>query len=57
MVQTSHSAFRMLLTTPGLLYRSIRVARPLSEEKGTGKEVSVDDRITGGSEEQAIGRF
>lgn len=47
----------MFLTSPDLLYRSIRVAKPLSEEKGTGKEVSVDDRITGGSEEQAIGRF
>lgn len=47
----------MFLTSPDLLYRSIRVAKPLSEEKGTGKEVSVDDRITGESEEQAIGRF
>lgn len=41
----------MLLTSPDFLYRSICVARQLSEEKGTGKEVSVDDRITGGSED------
>lgn len=53
----------LLLTTPDLFYECIyltwsvfRKLNSLLEEKAIGDEVSMDDRITGGSKEQAIGR-